>query len=479
MAEKGRTSRAGPAQRVRDYLQARCTERGLALPSQARLAAQLDASPRTVARVVAEYVADGTIETIPGLGMRVAPLQADISAETQLGEGLAASDGQLNNCVQAWLREQIERGTWPLGTALPTQRTIRSQCGVGTKSLQKAYLDLAEQGLIHRRGRLWYVGPHVSPIAHQHDQYFPVWLVARGKSAREVLSYGGRYLSDIGSFEASCQSFGLALQVRDWQDVLTSAPPHGLLALIPERGAREGTELLKGLAYFRKQREDLRVVAVYGDIIAQRKHIIQLQDGSLWTQVMRRVAEQVVRRQPKKIEIIIELGNGGKLKEVIRLLPELRYRLPHIAVQVQIITGLPISNLAGICTYLETQAQGTTAYFEGLLSNYTSTSIADWESAVSIVKSPNCSRLRDQTYAICNTADHAMQAQWYLSQHDGYLMCLQDTAELCAAGIGVCVHDQADTHRRIAMALHGGYPLERSSRGLLRPGVRLSLRKTG
>ena len=45
---------------------------------------------------------------------------------------------------------------------------------------------------------------------------------------------------------------------------------------------------------------------------------------------MRRVAEQVARRQPTSVLVVIDLKQLGKLKEVIRLLPELRHRLPGV-----------------------------------------------------------------------------------------------------------------------------------------------------
>ena len=256
---------ARPAQRVRAHLHACCQHPGLVLPSQADLAKELDASPRTVARVVAELVASGDIETIPGLGMRIKPELSSSHEPANLPKAKLMQVSEIRRSYEGatnWLLEQIERGTWPPGTVLPTRRVIKAACGVGSINLQRAFDVLSRQGHIHRRGRHYYVGPQLPPSDQIAQHYANVWMVAPGADAEEIAHRGGRYITNPAQLEATCQSFGLSLQARNWRELEFEHPPHALLAVL--NGTTLGSNLTHALQRLRKRRQDLRLVTVNG-----------------------------------------------------------------------------------------------------------------------------------------------------------------------------------------------------------------------
>ncbi|WP_216214182.1 GntR family transcriptional regulator [Amycolatopsis aidingensis] len=55
--------------------------------------------------------------------------------------------------VRAELARQINEGTLPVGTKLPTVRALAAELGIAPNTIARAYRELEEAGLIETRGR--------------------------------------------------------------------------------------------------------------------------------------------------------------------------------------------------------------------------------------------------------------------------------------------------------------------------------------
>jgi len=82
--------------------------------------------------------------------------------------------------IYAELRDRIEGGRWPAGTALPAQRELADEFGVSMMTLRQAVQLLADEGLVGTRHGL---GTYVTPrFAHDlgHLRSFAADLAAQG-----------------------------------------------------------------------------------------------------------------------------------------------------------------------------------------------------------------------------------------------------------------------------------------------------------
>lgn len=77
----------------------------------------------------------------------------------------AASPGlPLHRQIYMVVRENIVRGRWPAGSAIPTEEALRQEFGVSRVTVRRALADLAAHGLIEKRHGLGtFVSTHLPP----------------------------------------------------------------------------------------------------------------------------------------------------------------------------------------------------------------------------------------------------------------------------------------------------------------------------
>ncbi len=86
------------------------------------------------------------------------------------------------------LREAIAKGTWPIGSVLPTELDLCSQYGVSRHTIRIAIADLAECGLVTRRKRLGTVVQAIQPTRSYHQ------IVA---SVDDLMQYGADHVRSV------------------------------------------------------------------------------------------------------------------------------------------------------------------------------------------------------------------------------------------------------------------------------------------
>lgn len=158
-------------QRVNQWLEAQLRELapGSPLPPDSRIARDLGVSHRTVLRAMSGHRRNGRVVRIPGRGSFLAPGPAAAPG------GALDSQAPSHTILAARLLESIGRGAFRRGEALPAQKVLTLQFGVGPKTVAQACRELQARGVVTRVGRRYFVGDFVSLT--RGDTRKPVYLL--------------------------------------------------------------------------------------------------------------------------------------------------------------------------------------------------------------------------------------------------------------------------------------------------------------
>ncbi|TDC06665.1 GntR family transcriptional regulator [Nonomuraea longispora] len=130
------------ADRLRKRIRAGEFAPGNVLPSEAELCRVFGVARNTVRRGLALLEEEGLLIAVPSKGRVV------------VGDGPAAA--YRYQVIAARLREQIERGDFAPGAALPSEAELQRQFGVARTTVRQALAVLEVEGLVvveHGRGR--------------------------------------------------------------------------------------------------------------------------------------------------------------------------------------------------------------------------------------------------------------------------------------------------------------------------------------
>ena len=102
------------------------------------------------------------------------------------------------------VRDNIARGLWTPGTAIPTEEALREEFGVSRVTVRRALTDLAAQGLVERRHGLGtFVSANLHDLDEQPVQYINAYLSPdRSRNLSEIpgdymnTTAGGQFVHD-------------------------------------------------------------------------------------------------------------------------------------------------------------------------------------------------------------------------------------------------------------------------------------------
>ncbi|MBD3240995.1 MAG: GntR family transcriptional regulator, partial [Chitinivibrionales bacterium] len=179
---KGSTSREHVLAALRAHVRAAAP--GAPLPSDARLAQRWGVSPRTIARVMKTLSSQRLVVRVRGKGTFVAPVE-DTDHPVGVRRNAAAD-------LADSLRRDIFLGHLVEGEPLPAIKFIRRQFGVAAATVSGAYRVLADEGLVSRIGRAYFVGRLADMVNRRNAGDIIVYLCSDSARERvlESRSYG-------------------------------------------------------------------------------------------------------------------------------------------------------------------------------------------------------------------------------------------------------------------------------------------------
>ena len=455
------------------------------LPTQAVLAERFGCSLRTVARVIQAFVADGDIMAVPGAGMYV---RHGYPADSEQRESQSQAQ-PICSVGYDLMVAALGRGVWSYGDRLPSQRIIAQRLGISREQLRAGFRQLETEKIIQRRGRFWYAG-HVSPssvdrigLSNDHGQKI-AWLIVQSPLARhpyrESFQHIERYTEQRGLrlVERPLSMLRSLLNHEDsWEAQML---PQAVCAVVKNDAQADEISDLVRLLRRHPVLSELRLCCVGARYTAAKETYSEcLLHGSIPSQLARLSAQVVGRIGCQHVVCVTkQSATSASFKDFIRVVPELRHRFPHLPYRLQVYGDeLQSHDLSSFIAQLAKGQQKAQQYYAGLLNNYAQLSIAEVNQHAGFSQDLNTLELNRGDVVLCHDAASALAVEahgreQYLQMGVDYaLLCWGDSDALRARGIGTLSSDWVATAQVIAHALSGGYPLERTRRGFLRPQI--------
>lgn len=123
---------------------------GFPIPTEAKLARQFDVARNTLRRALRGLERDGLVTVVPGKGRVVCRFgeSPDHARDVMLGYRRVAAE----------LRGQVERGVYPPGARLPSEKALARRYGVARETVRRALADLREANVMDvAHGIGWFV----------------------------------------------------------------------------------------------------------------------------------------------------------------------------------------------------------------------------------------------------------------------------------------------------------------------------------
>jgi len=144
-------------------------QQGLELPSARQMSVHGGFSLRVVLDALREYERMGWLRIVPGGRIQVQKVQLK---EIIMAAAIPAQQGVLQR-----LRDEISNGRFRSRQPLPKVAWLCSEWNVSTRTLAQAFRTLEQEGIIHKVGKTWIVGPKPQSISSPVTSHRPTILI--------------------------------------------------------------------------------------------------------------------------------------------------------------------------------------------------------------------------------------------------------------------------------------------------------------
>lgn len=148
-------------------------QQGLDLPSARQMAAHGGFSLRIVLDALREYERMGWLRIVPGGRIQVQKVQAK---SIVMPAAIPAQEGVLQR-----LRDEISNGRFRSRQPLPKVAWLCSEWNVSTRTLAQAFRTLEQEGILHKVGKTWIVGPKPHGVASPVTSHRPTILIVSNR----------------------------------------------------------------------------------------------------------------------------------------------------------------------------------------------------------------------------------------------------------------------------------------------------------